>query len=380
MAPATGARDTILMSRTFQVSAPLSEPNSTAANPSNSTSDTGGPVLVPTKIHLRGVDILTTDDIKAYASENSGAADRIEWIDDTSANLVYSSEGRAQGALIALCAMPIADPTQLPILECLPAKPLSTKPDVSLQVRVAVSTDRKQVGAAARSRFYLLHPEYDPEERRKREQADRSRYRSRDDRYRPGPRWRSEYDGEDDFNKFEPSFYDDPQPDRRRSPPGDSIRRIRRRSPGADFSRQRNSTKELFPSRRREDASRDRSASPARDALDDNRSSAQRVKRRLSATSGPKELFPSKADASNLTQLDQLELTGGSEASNGAYSVRGSALRSSGNDDFALKGASTTRVKELFPDKFGDNVGKELFAGGTEGRGKRRQKAEDLFR
>lgn len=370
----------MLMSLTFQVSAPLFEPNSTAANASNSISDTSGPVLVPTKVHIRGVDIFTTDDIKAYASEHSGAADRIEWIDDTSANLVYSSEGRAQDALIALCAMPIADPTQLPMLECLPAKPLSAKPDVSLQVRVAVSTDKKKVGAASRSRFYLLHPEYDPEERQKREQADRSRYRSRDDRYRPGPRRRSEYDGEDDFNKLEPSFYDDPRPDLRRSPPGDSIRRIRRRSPSADFSRERNFTKELFPSRRHQDTSRDRSASPTRNALDDNRASAQRVKRQLSATSGPKELFPSKADAPNLTQLDRLELTSGSGASNGAYSMRGSALTSSGNDDFALKGASTTRVKELFPDKFGDNAGEELFAGGAEGRGKRRQKAEDLFR
>lgn len=380
MTTMTGARDTILMSRAFQVFAPLSEPNSTAANASNSTSDTGGPVLVPTKVHLRGVDILTTDDIKAYAAEYSGAVDRIEWIDDTSANLVYSSEGSAQNALIALCTMPIADPTQLPMLECLPAKPFSAKPDVSLQVRVAVSTDRKQVGAASRSRFYLLHPEYDPEERRKREQADRSRYRSRDDRYRPGPRRRrSEHDEDDEFNQLDPSFYDDPESDRRRSPPGDSIRRIRR-SPDSDSSRQRNFSKELFPSRRREDGPRDRSASPARNALDDNRASAQRVKRRLSATSGPKELFPSKTDAPNLTQLDRLELTGESGASNGAYSMRGSASRGSGNDDFALKGASTTRVKELFPDKFGDNAGKELFADGAEGRGKRRQKAEDLFR
>lgn len=43
----------------------------------------------------------------------------------------------------------------------------------------------------------------------------------------------------------------------------------------------------------------------------------------------------------------------------------------------AIKGTGTT-VKELFPEKFG-NAGKELFAEKIEGRGRRRQKAEDSF-
>ena len=40
----------------------------------------------------------------------------------------------------------------------------------------------------------------------------------------------------------------------------------------------------------------------------------------------------------------------------------------------AIKGTGGPTAKELFPEKFG-NAGKELF----EGRGKRRQRAEDLF-
>jgi hypothetical protein len=44
----------------------------------------------------------------------------------------------------------------------------------------------------------------------------------------------------------------------------------------------------------------------------------------------------------------------------------------------AIKGTGTT-VKELFPEKFSGNKGKELFAEKLEGRGRRRQKAEDLF-
>lgn len=113
--------------RTFQISAPNPEPGSTGANANESTSpkDTGDPVLVPTKVHLRGVDTLTTEDIKSYASDHFGAVDRVEWIDDTSVNLLFGSEAIAQDALVSLCAIPIADPTQLPTLESLPAKPFS---------------------------------------------------------------------------------------------------------------------------------------------------------------------------------------------------------------------------------------------------------------
>jgi len=49
-----------------------------------------------------------------------------------------------------------------------------------------------------------------------------------------------------------------------------------------------------------------------------------------------------------------------------------------GDQGLAIKGTGAT-VKELFPDKFSGNTGKELFAEKLEGRGRRRQKAEDLF-
>ncbi|SPN98855.1 uncharacterized protein DNG_01896 [Cephalotrichum gorgonifer] len=381
-----------------EISAPVAEPASAAAaNDSTSPQNTDAPVLVPTKVHLRGVDTLTTDDIKSYASEHIGAAERVEWIDDTSANLVFGSEASAQDALVALCAIPIADPTQLPVLECLPAKPFSAKPGVSLEVRVAVSTDKKQAGAYARSRFYLLHPEYDPEERRRRDESHRSRYRDRDRdrdrRDRRGSRGRrsGRYEDEDDVT-YDPSFYDDPdesqssaRPRRRRSSSRESTRRTRDRD--SDLPRQRNSEKELFPTHRSGARARDRSASPLREddsltmrnALDDNRASAQQVKRRLSAANEPRELFPEKSGTSGLGQLDRLELS--SKPSNDVFSIQGLAARRGDGDDFKLKGASTARVKELFPDKFGGNAGKELFdEDRLAGRGKRRQKAEDLFR
>ena len=155
----------------------------------------------------------------------------------------------------------------------------------------------------------------------------------------------------------------------------------------SESSRQRNSTKELFPSRRRDPGLRDRSASPRREydsrpaqnTLDNNRARAQRVKSQLPASTAPKELFPSKLEPQNVAQLDRLELAGDSGAEQ-SFTIRGSASRASGDDNITLKGASTARVKELFPDKFGDNTGKELFVDRLGGRGKPRQKAEDLFR
>lgn len=57
--------------------------------------------------------------------------------------------------------------------------------------------------------------------------------------------------------------------------------------------------------------------------------------------------------------------------------IRGIAGRRSNEQGIAIKGTGPT-VKELFPEKFG-NSGKELFAEKIEGRGRRRQKAEDSF-
>ena len=62
----------------------------------------------------------------------------------------------------------------------------------------------------------------------------------------------------------------------------------------------------------------------------------------------------------------------------GGLNIRGMAAKRAGDQGIAIKGTGTT-AKELFPDKFGGNMGKELFAEKLEGRGRRRQKAEDLF-
>ncbi|PKS11622.1 hypothetical protein jhhlp_001773 [Lomentospora prolificans] len=380
-----------------------SNPAEVAVNDSTrrDNTETQDNVVVPTKLHIRGLDILTTEDIKTYVRDHTSPINRVEWIDDTSANIVFSSEDAAQDALSALSAIPIADPTQLPILECIPAKPYGAKPEVQLQIRFAVSTDKKQVGASSRSRFYLLHPEYDPEERRR---HDRSRYRDRDStdtrRYRDSRR-RHDFNDTSEYPAYDETFYDDKETgedlhsrsrsDLRNRDLPDADRESRLGNQAPQYLRERNETKELFPQRRRDTRLRSRSASPRRDVDKSaagehshrNRARAMQVKHDLATVDQAKELFPSKLSASSakLAQLDQLESATKATSLDGADSlhIRGVASQASPSSGFTIKGASSVKVKELFPSKFGGSVDDDLFPDKLEGRNRRRQKAEDLF-
>lgn len=344
----------------------------------NERGDDESKILVPTKIHIRGLDTLNTEEIKKYVAAHYGHVDRVEWIDDTGANLLFSSEASARDALIALSTIEIADPTVLAAgEETLPAKPFEAKPEISLHVRYAVASDKKAPGAALRSRFYLLNPEYDPEERRRKD-----KYRDR----HGGRRGRRDSEGDIGIS-FEASMYDDaPRSSRDRDRPSSSPDRLRNRG------------KELFAgprdSRRRD---RDRSASPARSdesmseepSSSTNRLKARSLKSRISSDNRSKELFPSKRTLlSGGGQLDSLGDAMGSAhlreedrprivESTGNFNIRGSAARGgSGDGGFAIKGASTAR--ELFPGKFGGgngNAGKELL----DAKRRTRQRAEDLF-
>ena len=353
-------------------------------------------IVVPTKIHIRGLDTLHTDDVKAYVKAYFGAPERVEWIDDTAANIVFASESTAREAIVALSSIEVADATALPVGESLPAKPLQGRPEISLHARFAVLADRKQAGAALRSRYYLLHPEHDPEERRRRQHESRARYRDRDrdgDHRRRGGRGRR--DSDDKVERFEASMYDDaPQ-----------MTRSRRHSDSEDrpWSHAReNQGKELFAGRT---SRRDRSASPQRDrdggakpdliagSSHDNREQARDIKSRLSADNRAKELFPVKKPPGRGGQLDQLERAIGSarltEADmpkvvavrdaprDSAFNIRGLATqRSDAGSEFSIKGAAAN-ARELFPQKLGgSNAGKELL---DMSRPRRRQKAQDLF-
>ncbi|KAK5660123.1 hypothetical protein OQA88_13592 [Cercophora sp. LCS_1] len=394
--------------------------------------------LVPNKVHIRGLDTFTPDDVKAFLAQHNGSGqfERIEWIDDSSANLLFRSESAAQEALVSLAALAIADTSQLPPLELLPAKSYAAKPDSILQVRFAVTSDKKVIGAAQRSRFYLLHPEYDPEERRRRGEFGRGKYRDRDDRYgrdRRDRRDRRRQDEEDE-EPFDVNLYgDDPAAVAQRalgsrqrshsrsrrnsasSASGDSDRGRGRLSSG------RNRNKELFPDRRGGGGYRARSASPVRDRDGDaemadeaaRRADAERFREknrsinerasRDTKDSRPRELFPEKRNNSvkelfplkassgptGRAQMDQVDDTSilpsakladriTRPGSSGGFNIRGLATKRASDQGIAIKGTGPT-VKELFPDKFNNNAGKELFVERLEGRNRRRQRAEDLF-
>lgn len=359
---------------------------------------------MPTKVHIRGVDTLHTDDIKAYVKTNFGSVDRVEWIDDSSANLIFSSESIARDALVALTTVEIADPTALGVGETLPAKSVEGKPEISLQIRIAVESDRKQAGAASRSRYYLLHPEHDPEERRRRNQEPgRNRYRERDNRWSGRHRRRGSED-DDEVETYEASMYDDaPRAStrsRRRSDSREDDRRV-------SFSEQ-NRGKELFSGGRSSRGGRGRSASPLRDrdgdaAMDEeassagNRLRARSLKDRITSDSRnnrSKELFPTKGTGRG-GQLDQLESAIGSaqlreedhpkivEVPNdpkrgGGFNIRGAAQQRSNEEGFSIRGAAAN-ARELFPSKLGgSNAGKELL-GDPKSKRPGRQRAEDLF-
>ena len=129
--------------------------------------DTG---TTPHKVHIRGVDDLTTNDIRNFSAEHypSHPPVRIEWIDDTSVNVIFEDPAIASEALESLTIVPQGtDYASIPLTQTREAKRLSSHSLSVLQVRIALSTDQKGSRAHEASRFYMLHPEHDPREQRR---------------------------------------------------------------------------------------------------------------------------------------------------------------------------------------------------------------------
>ncbi|KAJ5697190.1 hypothetical protein N7488_010874 [Penicillium malachiteum] len=391
------------------------------------------------KVHVRGVDELTTDDIKQFAISHfdQEKPSRVEWIDDTSANIIYSSSDVGLQALTALTQVGEEDVSALPPLRLRSAKLLSSHPDSVLQVRSAVKSDRKQARAYEKSRFYLMHPEHDPREQLRQELSDRRRHGDGDGDYKRRRfddrelRRRRDRDGDD----FSANMYDD-QPDTY----SDSERDRSGRRGGAP--------RELFPDDGRGSGRlRNRSASPGRDTLEEaNRADQSDSRRRFrersprasrggnkgkelfpSGDAGARELFPNKpassyipkelfpAKASGHRRSDAFDaadetpdllgrrisvpvadgnqrnrelfpdedqgaaMRGLDQGDNSGFSIRGAAAA----PGISIKGRGAS-VRELFPSKFdgdagGSNAGKELFSDTLQGRGGRRRRAEDMF-
>lgn len=339
----------------------------------NDDLDTDWPA--PTKVHLRGVDALTTADIKQYANirYNLDDFEVVEWINDTSVNLVYRTPEAAFEALSHFSA--ISHPDLKPS-ELRAAKPTSTHPDVQLFARQAFKSDRKERGAREKSRFYLMNREHDPAERR---------YDGRYHRAGGGGRGRG---GRDRRQKPEQPFHEDMYDDTPTANNGNASRRQSQSSYDSGAGRRKSIQYEepdLFegnhiestathgsaPRSKRDDlfamprsgTLRDRSASPTRDGdgrygfADDQ--PARRTARQRSATpphqrrrpmapardNSSKELFPGTRTSS----------TNGSKPATELFPDRmgksDTPLTSGGAPVELFPSHQAKRGRELFPNK-----------------------------
>ncbi|KAK5957396.1 hypothetical protein OHC33_001770 [Knufia fluminis] len=228
------------------------------------------------KVHISGVDDLSTDNIRTFASDYFTEADPyVQWVDDTSANLVYKDKSLAKKALLEFVMHPITeqDVTDHPFV-LRTAKPLVINPGAMLQVRIAMVGDRKKKGAKDASRYYLMHPEADPAERARRvgrgESGDYKRRRFDDREHR---RRRHQDDNADATNDFEASMYDDAPAKKKTTTRGrgqDLFSRVDRRhrsaSPVAngDAIAISDSDSESGPRRQRRNGYRNRDSPPPR--------------------------------------------------------------------------------------------------------------------
>ncbi|KAL1586706.1 hypothetical protein WHR41_04482 [Cladosporium halotolerans] len=318
--------------------------------------------IVPFKVHLRGLDDLTTRKIEDGMREacNTELYRRLQWIDDTSANLIFDTEEAAADALAALSAEDESEPVRLRAV-----KPLEALGGVQLQARMAIEADVKAPGAKDRSRFYLMNPEHDPDSRPKKRKNVRDH----------GPRYkRNRRESADEImhrrnsqqgTPFNVDFYDDapaPEASARRISvsSADSYSGRRRADRGGDLFAGRDN------GRLRSDRNRYRSASPDRDGDGRYGFSEEQPYRR---TARQRSATPPRLRRSRENQEARLA------RSNELFPDRGttSALKSNGQAPQPRK-PTNGNTADLFPDRT-TNGSKELFPDKAQ---HRRQEARDI--
>ncbi|KAI8393514.1 uncharacterized protein BYT42DRAFT_9579 [Radiomyces spectabilis] len=131
-------------------------------------------------LFLYGLDDMSTKDIHAYCEGLN--LKKIEWINDSSCNLVFTVESDAKAAAQALLETPLPADADLSHKELQKAKPFQKdeRQFNNLQLRVSTDYDLKEKGARERSRYYLLHGTEDSEVgERERESSSRGDIQSR---------------------------------------------------------------------------------------------------------------------------------------------------------------------------------------------------------
>lgn len=319
-------------------------------------SEPGLDQLVPHKVHLRGLDNLTTGDINEFASEHfpSDLPTRVEWIDDTSANLVYGTPALAQEALTRLSNGADMTSSVLPSLQIRPAKSFTSHPGLSLQVRMAAFSDQKKPRAYEASRFYLMHPELDPRERKKRQGRgdDHGDYRRR--KYDRTEHRRRRY--ADEGGAFDASMYDDDHTTLAAREEAHSVRRGSLSSRSSQDDPRKNGYRRMRYSES-SSRSRDRSASPVREGNGDRDSVPEnsRASHRRDRERAPLPRYRSGASSSAALKNGSKELFPSESTSQAGRSaeLRNSGHTVPGRELFPTKTASTSLKKPVFPNKTG---------------------------
>ncbi|KAI9686581.1 MAG: hypothetical protein M1822_003592 [Bathelium mastoideum] len=332
---------------------PFEAPEPPQTNGTSQTAISSDPTIAdaaPEKVHLRGLDELTTNDIRDYIFEYYPSDDfvRVEWIDDTSANIVYKTSESAFTALTSLSDVPESDLQTIHTLQLRRAKPITARPNSELQIRQAIVTDIKKPRAREASRFYLLHPDQDPGERNNRRgrggraTGDRGDYKRRRFDDRENAR-RKEGDA------FDASMYDDDG--------GDALDKVDNRH-GRRRRVRFGAGQDLLPGSGLDGRLRGRSASPVRggdgtlgfDDDNDDGSTSRRPIRQRSDTppSARRQRRPgTQRQSSNNNKNAGIELLG-SDARTGALrsSNPGAGVRELLPDRAT---ASPRRSRDLFP-------------------------------
>ncbi|KAI8144588.1 hypothetical protein BJV82DRAFT_607841 [Fennellomyces sp. T-0311] len=110
-------------------------------------------------IYLHGLDEMSTKDINAYCTDLD--VKKVEWINDSSCNLVFEDEETANKAISSLLRSDPEDPVTHRVLRKARAYTQESSGHVfdNLHIRVATTQDIKEPGARDKSRYYLLHGE-----------------------------------------------------------------------------------------------------------------------------------------------------------------------------------------------------------------------------
>ncbi|KAG5361958.1 hypothetical protein CJU90_3429 [Yarrowia sp. C11] len=184
------------------------EPVSIATQPRGNPDDEdillSGPILREEAVNLRGVNEMSNKDVKSYVSGTCSITSvfNIDWVDDSSVNIVFVDAIQAQNALQAMTDPSLFYEGDSIEPEQERAAKTFVKADhgkVQLQVRTSFQSDVKERDARQKSKYYLYHGEPTKVEDFRRFQDKAHTYEVLERRRNLKPSGRSELEGDDLF-------------------------------------------------------------------------------------------------------------------------------------------------------------------------------------